>query len=276
MPPGGLTRLEGPTFQGKEGQVEGVGRVPGPCHALDFKPPRQVPRREEGIPVLDPGSDQGLIVLEEGVGRINPIYAVVPILQEDGSYFWQVARGGVFSYYEFAWPGSDRLTDERWRAMLDDGTAPDVPAWTASFRVNSGEYEALRSGVFYSAKAQIDALWCPACYVDNLEYYPSLQSMAAELTTLRDNQQYIGHQLLSQHFLSYDLVSETQAVVTVRETWEDMLYAGEWPEDGAPVLGTRPQYEVVATYTLQLSDNNYDWDATGVSYSTPIPEWVAP
>ena len=45
--------------------------------------------------------------------------------------------------------------------------------------------------------------------------------MAAELTTLRDNQQYIGHLLISQNFLSFDLVSETQAVVTVRETWED-------------------------------------------------------
>ena len=100
--------------------------------------------------------------------------------------------------------------------------------------------------------------------------------MADELNSLRDNQQYIGHLLISQSFLSFDLVSETQAVVTTREVWEDTLYAGEWPEDGGPVLGTRPQYEVVATYTLQLSVNNYDWEATGVSYDTPIPEWVAP
>jgi hypothetical protein len=224
----------------------------------------------------DPGSDQGLIVLEEGVGRINPIYVVVPILQADGSYFWQIARGGVFSYYEFAWPGSDRLTDESWRAMLDDGTAPGVPAWTSSFLVSTGEYEALRNGVYYDTKTLIDAFWCPACYVDNLSYYPVLQSMTEQLTTLRDNQQYIGHQLLTQHFLSFDLVSETKAVVTVREVWEDTLFAGEWPDDFAPVLATRPQYEVVATYTLQLSENNYDWDVTEISYNVPLPEWVAP
>jgi hypothetical protein len=224
----------------------------------------------------DPGSDQGLIVLEEGVGRIQPIYVVVPILQADGSYFWEIARGGVFSYYEFAWPGSDRLTDERWRSMLETGTAPDVPAWTSSFRVTTGEYDALRNGVYYSAKTLIDALWCPACYVDNLAYYPLLQSMASELTAMRDNRQYIGHQLLTQHFLSFDMLSPTQAVVTVREVWEDTQYSGEWPEDGGPVLGTRPQYEVVATYTMQLSDNNYDWEATGVSYNIPLPEWVAP
>ena len=224
----------------------------------------------------DPGSPEGLVVLEAGVGRIHPIYVVVPILQADGTYFWQIARGGVFSYYEFTWPGSDRLTDESWRAMLDNGTAPDVPGWTSSFRVPTGEYAALRNGAFNSAKLVIDGLWCPACYVDNLDYYPLLQSMADELNSLRDNQQYIGHLLISQSFLSFDLVSETQAVVTTREVWEDTLYAGEWPEDGGPVLGTRPQYEVVATYTMQLSVNNYDWEATGVSYDTPIPEWIAP
>jgi len=224
----------------------------------------------------DPGSAQGLIVLEEGVGRIHQIYVVVPILQADGSYFWEIARGGVFSYYEFAWPGSDRLTDEAWRAMLDNGTAPDVPAWTNSFRVTTAENAALRDGITYSVRGYVDALWCPACYVDNLEYYPFLQSMASELTALRDNRQYVGHVLVSQHFLSYDPVSPTQAVVTVRETWEDTLYSGEWPDYGAPVLGTRPRYQVVATYTLQLSDNNYNWDATGVSYNQPIPAWVAP
>jgi hypothetical protein len=100
--------------------------------------------------------------------------------------------------------------------------------------------------------------------------------MTEQLTTLRDNQQYIGHQLLTQHFLSFDLVSETKAVVTVREVWEDTLFAGEWPDDFAPVLATRPQYEVVATYTLQLSENNYDWDVTEISYNVPLPEWVAP
>ena len=62
----------------------------------------------------------------------------------------------------------------------------------------------------------------------------------------------------------------------MRETWEDTLYSGEWPDYGAPELGTRPRYQVVATYTLQLSDNNYDWDAIAVSYNQPTPAWVTP
>jgi hypothetical protein len=41
-----------------------------------------------------------------------------------------VAVGGVYSYYEF-WQDAElgRLTDEEWRAMLDNGEAPDRPAW---------------------------------------------------------------------------------------------------------------------------------------------------
>ena len=224
----------------------------------------------------DPGSNDGLIVLEEGVGRIQHIYVVVPILQADGSYFWQIARGGVFSYYEFAWPGNDRLTDEKWRTMLDDGSAPDVPAWTSSFRVLSGENAVLRDGAYRYAMLSTEALWCPSCYADNLEFYPVLQAMAPELVALRDSKQFISHLLVSQHFLSFDQVSDTQAIVTVRETWEDTKYTGEWPDYNLPALATRPQYEVVATYTLQLSDNNYDWVVIQVSYTPAIPEWVAP
>jgi hypothetical protein len=200
----------------------------------------------------------------------------VPIMQADGTYKWEIARGGVFSYYEFAWPGINRLTDEKWRAMLDDGTAPDVPAWTSSFRIESSEYSALRDGAFRGATIQTEALWCPACYLDNLESYPLLQTMSTELNALKNAQQYIGHQLISQHFLSFDMISNKQAVVTARETWQDTKYAGEWPDEGAPVLATRPVYEVIATYNLQLDGNGYNWVVTQVSYNTTPPEWVAP
>jgi len=68
-------------------------------------------------------------VLEEAVGYAYPIYVIVP--DPDGGL--QVARGGVFSYHEFEWPASDRLTDEKWIEMLNDGTAPAHPEWTESF-----------------------------------------------------------------------------------------------------------------------------------------------
>jgi len=66
--------------------------------------------------------------LEEGVGRANEIYVVVPI---EGKLY--LTRGAVFSYYEFKQPLSNRLTDEAWQKMLKSGGAPPVPAWMRSF-----------------------------------------------------------------------------------------------------------------------------------------------
>jgi hypothetical protein len=68
------------------------------------------------------------MVLEEGSGFIQTIYAVVPV---EGKL--RIARGGVYSYYEFPWPASDRLTDDAWRQMLFDKKTPQAPEWTALF-----------------------------------------------------------------------------------------------------------------------------------------------
>ncbi|MGI5921824.1 MAG: DUF3160 domain-containing protein [Syntrophomonadaceae bacterium] len=73
-------------------------------------------------------------VLEEATGYIQYIYAVVPV---EGKL--RIARGGVYSYYEFPWPATQRLTDDQWREMLSDKKAPAVPGWTASFFVTDGE-----------------------------------------------------------------------------------------------------------------------------------------
>jgi hypothetical protein len=66
-------------------------------------------------------------VLEEGVGNAFLIYALVPV---EGQTL--VAQGGVFSYYEFTHPMSDRLTDEAWQAM---SPKPNRPVWTDRFIV---------------------------------------------------------------------------------------------------------------------------------------------
>ena len=64
--------------------------------------------------------------LEIGTGRIDRIMVLVP--NDRGAF--QVAVGGVYSYYEF-WQEAElgRLTDEEWRAMLDNDDAPDRPTW---------------------------------------------------------------------------------------------------------------------------------------------------
>ncbi|MGE5398467.1 MAG: DUF3160 domain-containing protein [Chitinophagales bacterium] len=70
-------------------------------------------------------------VLEEGTGYINNIYVVVPV---DGKL--RIARGAVFSYYEFPWAANDRLTDRKWQEMLQNGKAPAAPEWTRVFTDN--------------------------------------------------------------------------------------------------------------------------------------------
>ena len=73
-------------------------------------------------------------VLEEATGYIDYIYAIVPV---EGKL--RIAKGGVFSYYEFPWPAEDRLTDEKWWEMLDNQQVPDRPAWSQYFFVPEGE-----------------------------------------------------------------------------------------------------------------------------------------
>ncbi|MBI3944371.1 MAG: DUF3160 domain-containing protein [Armatimonadetes bacterium] len=67
-------------------------------------------------------------VLEEGVGHANEILVIVPV---EGKL--QLTRGAAFSYYEFQHPLDDRLTDEKWQAMLKSEKPPRPPAWTKSF-----------------------------------------------------------------------------------------------------------------------------------------------
>jgi len=73
----------------------------------------------------DPNSNR---VLEEATGYPAYIYVVAPV---EGVP--TLCVGGVYSYYEFAWPMSDRLTDGAWQQMLATGTNPPQPEWMSTF-----------------------------------------------------------------------------------------------------------------------------------------------
>jgi len=73
----------------------------------------------------DPNNEQ---VLQEAVGPVRLVLVVVPT--EAGNY---AAFGAVFEHHEFTWPMDDRLTDEQWTAMLEDGTAPEPAPWAKDF-----------------------------------------------------------------------------------------------------------------------------------------------
>ncbi len=75
---------------------------------------------------LDPSKSR---VLTQGVGFADEIYVVVEI---DGYLY--LARGGVFSYYEFEVP--ERLTDETWQLWLKENKAPQRPSWMEPILTN--------------------------------------------------------------------------------------------------------------------------------------------
>jgi len=70
-------------------------------------------------------------VLEEGTGKLRPLYVAYPM--PDGGVV--IGCGPAFSYYEFKHPMADRLTDEKWRGLIQQGKAPKLPEWTATFGV---------------------------------------------------------------------------------------------------------------------------------------------
>lgn len=64
--------------------------------------------------------------LEVGIGPASQIFVAVPI---GGKIY--LARGAVFSYYEFM--SSKRLTDEEWQKMIKENKQPAQPDWTNTF-----------------------------------------------------------------------------------------------------------------------------------------------
>ncbi len=66
-------------------------------------------------------------VLEEAVGDPALIYVILP----DEPY--RLGAGAVYSYYEFALPSEERMTDETWRGLVAAGKTPPLPEWTRLF-----------------------------------------------------------------------------------------------------------------------------------------------
>ncbi len=210
-------------------------------------------------------------VLEVAVGRINDLHVVVPLVEEDGSITLQVAKGGVFSYYEFRWPADDRLTDEQWREMLDAGETPPRPTWITTFYTEEGEYAALRQAVFSFQKSLVSAFW----YLDprQLRCGEDLRrQLATEVEALQADGHYQGRELKRIDFRSFDRQSEDLAVVTAREVWEDALYEGQGPGYDDEPVSRRGPYTLDVTYTLDGGAGDR-WLVTRAVYADEPPEW---
>ena len=260
------------------GELENLTMAAADTDMTDPSAPRFMEEEPEAAVIADVATDPNPpgTALEEAVGRVNPIYAVVPILEADGSVYLQVTKGGVFSYYEFPWPIADRLTDEKWRQMLNEGEAPPPPEWTQSFLIQAAEYDELSRAIFDFQQSLTNVYW----YQHEIELPAPDDAVAqinAQILSWQAEKRYLGHQLVGSQIRSFDLESASKAVVTVRETWKDSLYAyaGEYPDYDEPSIAERGPYELDVTYTLELLEEGtwLHWQVTKVVYASQPPGW---
>lgn len=90
-------------------------------------------------------------VLEEGAGYPLNLFVVVPVNGE-----LRISQGPMFSYYEFTWPMSDRLTDAAWQNMLKENP-PKLPVWMDSYIDLASQVVPLNYFSF-----ELDIAWQPA------------------------------------------------------------------------------------------------------------------
>jgi hypothetical protein len=242
---------------------------------MDEEPQAAVIADVATAPDPDGDGNPNPVVLEEAVGRINEIYVVVPLIRSDGTIQLQVAKGGVFAYYEFPWPADDRLTDEKWRLMLDEGSAPPLPEWTDSFFTSETEYASFRNRIYNFQFGIAEAYWnLSADYFygvsDNVK-----SQFFNEFDLYREAQQYVGRQWLHASYRSFDIQTPDLVVVTVRETWEDALYRFEVQpgnaEQASEPVARRGPYTLDVTYTLDRVGES--WNIANVVFNNTPPEW---
>jgi len=255
------------------GELEQIVMASADSDVEDPFAPKFMEEEPQAAVVADVATDPNGQVLEEAIGRVDEIHVIVPLVQEDGTLFLQVAKGGVFSYYEFPWAIDDRLTDEKWREMLTGEQVPERPTWTSNFMVQQGEYNDLQMAVTSFQKQITDTYWNG--YWLEMQPGDPLSSIAGDLNQLKQNHQYMGHQLVSAAFSSYDLQSDRLAVVVAQETWQDGLYAGDYPESEVPPLSERGPYMLTATYTLELQSSEWGdhWEVTSMTIQGKAPDW---
>ncbi|MDR3113411.1 MAG: DUF3160 domain-containing protein [Endomicrobium sp.] len=81
------------------------------------------------LPELAAASKRGSSVFYNALGNADALYAVV----EAGGYLY-IAKGAVFSYYEFERKESGKTFSLKdWRKAVEDGKTPDAPSWIKDY-----------------------------------------------------------------------------------------------------------------------------------------------
>ncbi|OGO36660.1 MAG: hypothetical protein A2W35_20965 [Chloroflexi bacterium RBG_16_57_11] len=244
-------------------------------------------------------------VLEVGIGNVHEIYAVAPIPQADGSLALTVARGGIFSYYEF--PSRERLTDEAWREKVKDGETPNQPAFTGGFSVPQPASPDIQATIYRFQRDWANWLYwtvgyngtegCPVSPEFRVPVHEDVLAQAkAAIAALQARNQYEGRQWINSDYTSIEpsAHSPKNLIVTVRETWSDCLvtYLGSdpfaWYDSGQPepVTARRGPYTVDVSYELEplgeactpdpKGTDCYTWRIVRFKELTEHPGWETP
>jgi hypothetical protein len=219
--------------------------------------------------VADVATDPNGRVLEEAVGRVFSIHAIVPV---EGKLV--LAEGGVFSHYEFAVPIAERLTNEAWRKMLDEGRAPKMLPYTKSFIVDEVVSQEAAVRIRSFTEMMIQSLWYTT--PGDLDAYlmdEALDALKKQIAALKTKSEYIGRERLSIEFLSFDFRSGDSATVTTRERWKDYLNKGDPVEEDLTKLSERGPYETVVSYTLKKKKH---WMISKMVHRPELPPFERP
>ena len=213
------------------------------------------------------------LVLEEGIGRVFPIYAVVPI---EGQLV--VAKGGVFSHYEFTQPLSERLTNEAWQQRLDAGDAPAFEPWKQALMVQETSATPLADTIRQFNDNLTNALWFTD--IGGVQDYliePELSDTKRYIDQLKAQGQFVGLKRLDLEYLSFDFQNENNAVVTTRERFSEELRRGD-PTDltagEPPIVGVRQPYETTVAYTMVKQEDT--WKISKIVVNDPPGDWQQP
>lgn len=137
-----LTEEEHEFIKGYGGSIEHLWRQALRDESNGERIDSSVPISSQEYPaavVADIATDPNGQVLEVATGNPSTIMVVVNV---EGSL--RIARGSVYTFYQFPWPLSDRLTDSKWRQMMglqadENGNYQydsriEHPEWTRSYR----------------------------------------------------------------------------------------------------------------------------------------------
>ncbi|MCK6552025.1 DUF3160 domain-containing protein [Myxococcota bacterium] len=261
----------------------------GKIEELTFSSSDEITPGSGGIPeggdelqaaiVADIATDPNGQVLEQATGRVFELYAAVPI---EGRLV--LAKGAVFSHYEFTVPIAQRLTDEAWRARLDAGDVPPRAEWTKSFIVDEVVSQELAQRIMSFTEAWVSAIWysdekSPELYLEG----KALAEATSTITEQEKKREYVGKKRLLVEFLSFDFQDATHATVTARETWQDELNRGDPVEEELEKLGERGPYTIEVTYSLvkrdppkgetPFGDQGAAWKITTIVKRPSEPAW---